>query len=224
MTDPTADRPAQQPPMPPVPAPFPTAPAFPAPSAFPTPEPGPGGFAALDPERDPFASSTAPQTSAPVPTMPSTAAPSTGAPSTAAAQPAAPQSVYPAGQMTPPAGYSYPTAYGGAYAGYGVPATGPYVVYPQPKTNGMAVASMVVSIVGALLMVCYGVGGLLGAVGAVLGHISRRQIRERSESGDGMAIAGIVVGWVSFGLSVVIIGLFVALFAFALTAAPPTPS
>lgn len=212
MTDPTADRPAQEPPMPPEPAPFPTAPVLPRPAAFPAPEAGPGGFAALDPGRAP---STAPQGSASV-----AATPSTPADLSAAAH-----SADPPGQMTPSAGYTYPTtAYGGAYAGYGVPATGPYVVYQQPKTNGMAVASMVVSIVGAVLLTCYGVGGLLGVVGAVLGHVARRQIRERSDGGDGMAIAGIVVGWVAFGLAIIIIGLFAALIAVALNATPPTPN
>src|SRR5690606_23944972 len=128
MTDPTADRPAQEPPMPPVPAPLPAAPAFPPPAAFPAPEAGPGGFAALDPGR---ASSTAPQASA-------ATAPT---PSTPADLSAAAQGASPSGQMAPSAGYTYPTtAYAGGYAGYGVPPTGPYVVYPQPKTNGMAVA------------------------------------------------------------------------------------
>ena len=198
--------------MPPVPAPLPAAPAFPPPAAFPAPEAGPGGFAALDPGR---ASSTAPQASA-------ATAPT---PSTPADLSAAAQGANPSGQMAPSAGYTYPTtAYAGGYAGYGVPPTGPYVVYPQPKTNGMAVASMVVSIVGAVLLICYGVGGLLGAVGAVLGHIARRQIRERSEGGDGMAVAGIVVGWVAFGLAIIVVGFFVALIAVALNATPPTPN
>jgi hypothetical protein len=69
---------------------------------------------------------------------------------------------------------------------------------------------MVISITAAALLVCYGVGGLIGAVGAILGHVSRRQIRERQESGSGMALAGIITGWIATGLGL----LFVALLAF----------
>ncbi len=33
----------------------------------------------------------------------------------------------------------------------------------------------------------------------VFGYVARAQIRERGEGGDGMAIAGIVLGWVGTG-------------------------
>jgi hypothetical protein len=102
----------------------------------------------------------------------------------------------------------------GGYGGYGVqPGYGPppgYPMYaPPPKTNGMAVASMVVSIVGITMLACYGAGGVLGIVGAILGHVSRRQIRERQESGDGMALAGIITGWIATGLGLIVLALIV---------------
>jgi Domain of unknown function (DUF4190) len=100
-----------------------------------------------------------------------------------------------------PSPTSYPTP------GYPVsgPAQHPAYGYPPfpPETNGLAVASMVVSIVGAVGLVCYGLGGYLGIVGAILGHISRRQIRERGENGGGMALAGIITGWIAAGLAVI---------------------
>jgi hypothetical protein len=34
----------------------------------------------------------------------------------------------------------------------------------------------------------------------VFGYIARQQIRERGEVGEGMAIAGIVLGWVGVGV------------------------
>ena len=39
-----------------------------------------------------------------------------------------------------------------------------------------------------------------GPVGAIMGHIARRQIQERGEQGDGFALAGIIVGWVTTGI------------------------
>jgi|SoiMethySBSTD1v2_1073268.scaffolds.fasta_scaffold779843_2 hypothetical protein len=88
-------------------------------------------------------------------------------------------SVYPT--TTPsysPAPYYGPPGYAPGQP-YGQPT---YVV--SPPTNGLAIASMIVSLVG------------FGPVGAILGHVARKQIRERGEQGDGFALAGIIVGWV----------------------------
>jgi len=71
----------------------------------------------------------------------------------------------------------------------------------QP-TNGLAIASMIVSILG------------FGPIGAIMGHIARRQIRERNEQGDGFALAGIIVGWVTTAIWVAACG-FVILAVFA---------
>jgi hypothetical protein len=59
----------------------------------------------------------------------------------------------------------------------------------------------------------YGIGGLvLGPVGAILGHVSKRQIRERGQQGEGMATAGIIVGWISTALGALIIAGLVIFF------------
>jgi hypothetical protein len=78
-----------------------------------------------------------------------------------------------------------------------------------PGTNGMAVGSLVCGI--AQLMV-----GIFATIPAIiLGHIARRQIRQTNEAGDGMALAGLVLGWVGLALQVLlvvgVILLFVAL-------------
>lgn len=110
------------------------------------------------------------------------------------------------------------------YLPYATPAAAPpgYGLMPQygflppkPKTNGLAVASLVVSIVGAVGLFCYGIGGLIGAVGAILGHVGRRQIRERGEEGDGMALAGVIIGWIATALGLLIIGLVVTIIVIA---------
>ncbi len=48
------------------------------------------------------------------------------------------------------------------------------------------------------------------AVGGVIcGHIARRQIREGNESGDGLALAGLIIGYIILALGVIVI-VFVA--------------
>lgn len=63
----------------------------------------------------------------------------------------------------------------------------------QTKTNGLAIASMVLGILWV-----YWVGSILALV---FGYVARRQIRDSGgrESGHGMAVAGIVLGWVGIG-------------------------
>ena len=74
--------------------------------------------------------------------------------------------------------------------------TPPPYPYPyQPRTNGLAIASLVCSVAGVATCVS-------APVGAILGHVARKQIRERGEAGDGMALAGIIVGWILTGLLV----------------------
>ena len=73
--------------------------------------------------------------------------------------------------------------------GYGHP--------PPQRTNGMAIASMVLGILWL-----YWVGSILALV---FGYVAKKQIRERGESGGGMATAGIVLGWVGIGFLVLFI-------------------
>lgn len=87
------------------------------------------------------------------------------------------------------------------YGGYGYP--GGYAPAPaSPPTNAMAIAALVCSLAG--IFTC-----ISAPVGAILGHVARRQIRERGEGGDGMALAGVVVGWILTGLFIVGCGAWV---------------
>jgi hypothetical protein len=53
------------------------------------------------------------------------------------------------------------------------------------STNGMAIASLVLSLVGISLP------------GAILGHVARNQIKKNpNQEGSGLALAGIIVGWI----------------------------
>ena len=63
----------------------------------------------------------------------------------------------------------------------------------QPTTNGMAVAAMVC---GVLELVTFGVTALPAVV---LGHAAKSQIKRNGEEGDGMATAGLVLGYLGIG-------------------------
>jgi Domain of unknown function (DUF4190) len=107
-------------------------------------------------------------------------------PSRPPAGPAAASSPPPSEPTPPPA----PPAYGHQPGGYGYQST--------PKTNGLAIASLVLGI--AQIFLCI-IGGILALV---FGYIARRQIDESggTQGGRGMAIAGIILGWIGIGLGI----------------------
>jgi Domain of unknown function (DUF4190) len=112
-----------------------------------------------------------------------------------------PQPPYQSGPQ-PPYQPGYPSA---PYAGgYGA---------PQRHTNGMAIGSLVASLVGVPLMfLCY-TGILAAIVGIVLGIIAINQIKQSGEEGRGFAIAGIIIGAVTLLLTVVLIIIGVGYYA-----------
>jgi hypothetical protein len=95
----------------------------------------------------------------------------------------------------------------------------PYGHYPYPVarvTEPLAVAAMIVSFVALAGLCLYGLGGVIGIAGAVLGHNARRRIRQTGAAGDGIALTGIIVSWITVGIAVV------ALVAFIVGAATST--
>jgi len=109
----------------------------------------------------------------------------------------------------PDSGWSYPEPPPPAppVAPYAIPvAVAPYGYYqPAPPTNGMAIASLVVSLTVPFL------GPILAVV---FGHIALSQIQRRGDGGRGMAIAGLVIGYIGIALVVVyfiaVVGIFTA--------------
>ncbi len=108
----------------------------------------------------------------------------------------------------PSPGYAYavpslpPPAYGGAPASPTVYPGAPVVLVGQ-RTNALAVASLVLGIVWV-----FGIGSILAVI---FGFVARRQIRQSGghESGEGMALAGLILGF----LGVLGLLLWIALFA-----------
>ena len=96
------------------------------------------------------------------------------------------------GSWQPPNPPPYGQQPGGYQQGYPPPA-------PQQSggTNGFSIASLVL---GILWM--YGIGSILALV---FGYIAKSQIRERGQSGSGMATAGIVLGWIGVAGTILLI-------------------
>jgi len=76
----------------------------------------------------------------------------------------------------------------------------PYGAPARRKTNGLAIASLVCSCAGIFLI------GLPAVLGIIFGFVARSQIRQSqgAQGGDGLAMAGIIVGFAVVGLLVVV--------------------
>jgi hypothetical protein len=139
------------------------------------------------------------------PSLPSDLEPTTPPPDPLAApQPSAPPPA--PGQVAPPVlpPAQYPPIDPG-YPGAGpqFPPAGPppgWIPNPVPPTNttnGLAIASLVLGIVWLA-----GIGSILAVV---FGFVARKQIRARHQSGNGMALAGIILGWIGVGVLILAI-------------------
>jgi Domain of unknown function (DUF4190) len=100
--------------------------------------------------------------------------------------------------------YGSPQPYGPSP--YGPPGYGPYG--PPARTNGLAIASLVCSLAG--LITC-----ISAPVGVVLGHLAKRQIRETGEQGEGLATAGLWVGYIVSVLGILAIVFYVVVIVWA---------
>ncbi|MEV0215158.1 DUF4190 domain-containing protein [Micromonospora sp. NPDC050695] len=130
------------------------------------------------------------------------------------ADPYAPVDPYAGGQPLPgqpvpgyaPPGYPSPgyapPGYPPQYSGYGYP--------PPPKTNGLAIAALVLALVGFASCIT-------APVGAILGHVAQKQIRLSGEGGEGMAKAAIIIGWILTALLVLLIIFYIVVIVLAIT-------
>lgn len=99
--------------------------------------------------------------------------------------PNAQQPVAPAAPAAPatPAAPAAPAA--PAYAAPAAP------VYTAPRTNTLAIVALIVSF-------------FFSIVGVILGHIALSQIKKTHEGGRGLAIAALIIGYVSIAITVIV--------------------
>jgi hypothetical protein len=102
------------------------------------------------------------------------------------------------GYAAPPPGYGMPTAYGQP-TGYG------YAAPVAKTTNGVAIAALILGCAQFFVWVLSGIPAI------ICGHIALSQIKRTGQEGRGMAIAGLVLGYIGLALFIA----FIALIALA---------
>ena len=134
----------------------------------------------------------------PPPPAPGQAVPGYGAGNPVPAYPAPHQAPY---QGPYPGHMAYQVPYQAPHQGQYQPAY--YQAGPvPPRNNGLAIASLVLGILWL-----WWLGSILALI---FGYVALGQIKQRGESGKGMAVAGIVLGWVGVA-SGVLVGILIAI-------------
>ncbi|MEV4274291.1 DUF4190 domain-containing protein [Actinoplanes xinjiangensis] len=117
---------------------------------------------------------------------------------------------------SPSSGSGYPPPpYGGGPAYGPPPAKSPFgspgygAPYGPQNTSALAIASLVCSIAGVVTCIS-------APVGVVLGHLAKRQIRETGEGGEGLATAGLWVGYILTVIGVITALFYAAIFIWAI--------
>lgn len=83
---------------------------------------------------------------------------------------------------------------------YGTPVVGT-VLMPVRKTNSMAIAALVSALT-------------LAPLGIVFGHIALSQMKRSGEEGRGLAVAGLVIGYISTAVWLIIVIAYIAYIVF----------
>ena len=79
---------------------------------------------------------------------------------------------------------------------------GGMALFTQPapvRTNSLAVAALICGVAEVFT------GGLTAIPAVVLGHMARNQIRRTGEQGSGLALAGLILGWLAIVMFVLLL-------------------
>ncbi|MEV5411782.1 DUF4190 domain-containing protein [Thermopolyspora sp. NPDC052614] len=102
-------------------------------------------------------------------------------------------------------GYDYSQQQGYGQSAYGYQQPG----YAAPGTNGLAIASLILGILG--FFTC----GITSVLAVVFGHVAVGQIKRSGEQGHGMAVAGLIMGYIQTALWVLVWVFYLGLFGLA---------
>jgi len=99
---------------------------------------------------------------------------------------------------------SYPPPPPQPYSGFGPPPIGP--------RNGLGTAALTLAIIG--LVFCWTVVGgvILGLCAVIIGFVGQGRVRSGEATNGGVAIAGIVLGFLSIVVSLVFIAIWIGVF------------
>jgi hypothetical protein len=114
---------------------------------------------------------------------------------------------YPGSYPPPPPQYgAYPASYPPPqpYSGFTPPPTGP--------RNGLGIAALVIAIIG--LVLCWTVVGgvILGLSAVIIGFVAQGRVKRGEATNGGVAIAGIVLGFLAIIVSLVFIPIWIGVF------------
>lgn len=73
---------------------------------------------------------------------------------------------------------------------------------PRRGISGLAVASLVLGILGILLIPAFGFGAVFGFPAIILGHVAGWKLRRAAEAGAGAALAGLILGYLAVAAGV----------------------
>jgi hypothetical protein len=90
------------------------------------------------------------------------------------------------------------------YSGFTPPPTGP--------RNGLGITALVLAIIG--LMFCWSVAGgiILGLCAIIIGFVGRGRVKRGEATNGGVAIAGIVLGFLAIIVSLIFIPIWIGVF------------
>jgi len=127
-----------------------------------------------------------------------------------------PTSGQPYGQPPTSDPYAPQQQYGQQPPAYGQPPYGAQPGYPQQPiyvpvagTNTMAILALVFAFI-------------FSPVAIVLGHLAKKQIRQTGEQGDGLATAGLWLGYIFTGIGVLFCAVYVIIIIFAINSGSST--
>lgn len=83
----------------------------------------------------------------------------------------------------------------------------PPAAYAGPPTNTLAILALIF-------------GFIFPIAGIICGHIARGQIKRTGEGGDGLALAGLILGYALTGLTILIVVAYVIFFAVMFSSIP----
>jgi hypothetical protein len=78
----------------------------------------------------------------------------------------------------------------------------------NPGKNGMGVASLVLSIAGIVILPGLFIGSVLGVI---FGHIGLAAVGRGEANNRGVALAGVIIGYIGLAISILIWGLVFAI-------------
>ncbi|MEG2777776.1 MAG: DUF4190 domain-containing protein, partial [Aurantimicrobium sp.] len=78
---------------------------------------------------------------------------------------------------------------------------------PVAKTNVLAIVALVAGIAGLTV-----IPFVSSIVAVVTGHMARKEVRRTGEQGEGLALAGLITGYIGLGLGVLVAVLLIAFF------------